>query len=64
MPQMAIYRTNNSFFAYSFTTGVVQAKTPQRLSEDDAVARAMYLARTEGEEAADFYLEQYLAKTE
>ena len=64
MPQMAIYRSNNCLFSYSFTTGVISAKTPQRLTEDDVVARAMYLARTEGEEAAGFYLEQYLAKTQ
>lgn len=62
MPQMAIYRTQNRFFTYSFTTGVVMTKAPQRLTDDDALARALYVARTEGVEAAEFYLEQYLAK--
>ncbi len=61
MPQMAIYRSKNRFFVYSFTTGVIPTKAPQRLTDDDALAHALYLARTEGAESAEFYLEQYLA---
>ncbi len=61
MPNMAIVSTHNKqLFLYSWTTGVVKAKIPNRIkTEDDALAYALYLSRRGMQEEAEHFLDHY-----
>jgi hypothetical protein len=46
MPHMAIVRRNSKIVLYSWTTGFVPVKIPQKvMTDDDALAHASYLCR-------------------
>ncbi len=62
MPQMGIiqHRNSTTFLTYSWTTGVKPAKTPKRVMTDsDALAHALYLARQGRSEEAESFLNEY-----
>lgn len=60
MAQMAIIQHNSKFLAYSWTTGVVEVKPPKRvMTDDDALAYAMFLNRRGMPEEAEAFLDDY-----
>ena len=53
-------RHNNTLLVYSWTSCVIRVKFPKRImTDDDALAYAMYLSRRGREEEAELFLEQY-----
>ncbi len=60
MPQIGIVLHHSNLYTYSWTTGVVPAKTPKRVMTDsDALAHALYLARQGRSEEAESFLNEY-----
>lgn len=59
MPQLTILNSNSNFYVYSWTTGVMPCRIPTKSSEDDVLARALWLVRNGREDEADVLLEKY-----
>jgi hypothetical protein len=60
MANLAIIKNDERFVLYSFTTGTVPVTPPQRrMTDDDALAYAMYLCRRGRIEEAERFLDRY-----
>ncbi len=62
MAEMVIVAIRTTHVLFSWTTGVVPAKIPNRIkSDNDALAYAMYLTRHGRPEEAEAFLDEYCA---
>ena len=63
MTQFAVLKHNNTLYTYSWTTGVTEVMVPERImTDDDALAYAMYLTRRGQADEAEEFLDQYCEK--